>query len=64
MIGGNPEGEKARPHGYEADIVERSCRQSIERMQCEYIDLYQLHWPSRDTPVFGCAMFYPEPSPW
>ena len=32
MIGGNPEGEKARPHGYEADIVERSCRQSIERM--------------------------------
>ena len=61
MIGGNPEGEKARPHGYEADIVERSCRQSIERMQCEYIDLYQLHWPSRDTPVFGCAMFYPEP---
>ena len=41
MIGGNPEGEKARPHGYEADIVERSCRQSIERMPCEYIDLYQ-----------------------
>ena len=22
-------------------------------------NLYQLHFPSRDTPVFGCASFYP-----
>ena len=60
MIGGHPEGEEHKHHhGYEVDILERSCRASIERLQCEYIDLYQLHFPSRDTPVFGCASFYP-----
>eukprot|EP00964_Phaeocystis_antarctica_P020477 scaffold11320_cov46-Phaeocystis_antarctica.AAC.1 len=59
MIGGNPEGEEQTHHGYEVDILERSCRASIDRLQCEYIDLYQLHFPSRDTPVFGCASFYP-----
>lgn len=62
-IGGFPEGEK-RPdgycHSYEDDILEQSCRASIERMGCSYIDLYQLHWPTRDVPVFGCAYFYPE----
>ena len=54
-------GQIVRGVAYEADVLERSCRQSLERLGCEYIDLYQLHWPSRDTPVFGCAMFYPEP---
>jgi len=62
-IGGFPDGE-TRPdnycHSFEADILEASCRRSIERLQCDYIDLYQLHWPARDTPVFGCASFYPE----
>ena len=62
-IGGFPEGEK-RPDGYchsfDADILEQSCRGSIDRLCCDYIDLYQLHWPTRDTPVFGCASFYPE----
>ena len=59
MIGGAPEGEEPKAHGYEAEILERSCRASIDRLQCEYIDLYQLHWPCRDTPIFGCASFYP-----
>jgi len=47
-------------HGFEADILEASCRASLERMGISCIDLYQLHWPSRDTPVFGCAQFYPD----
>lgn len=62
----NPSGigsQEERPdgycHSYDADILERSCRASIERMQCEYIDLYQLHWPTRDTPIFGAATFAP-----
>jgi hypothetical protein len=33
---------------------------SIERMQCEYIDLYQIHFPSRDTPLFGAHFFAPK----
>ena len=36
-------------HGYDGDRG-WSCRKSIERMNCGYIDLYQIHWPSRDTP--------------
>ena len=34
------------------------CHASLYRLGTDYIDLYQLHWPSRDTPVFGCASFY------
>ena len=44
MVGGAPDGEEPTPHGYDAATLERSCRASIERMQCGYIDLYQLHW--------------------
>jgi len=59
-VGGEPEGEAPKPHGYEDSVLERCCRASIERMQCDYIDLYQLHWPSRDIPLFGCPSFYPD----
>ena len=48
------------PHGYERGVLEDSCRASIARLRCEYIDLYQLHWPSRDTPIFGCSSFFPD----
>ena len=32
-------------------VVVSSCRASIDRLQCDYID--QLHWPIRDLPLFG-----------
>ena len=46
-------------HGYDEEIVEWSCRKSIERMNCGYIDLYQIHWPSRDTPLMSTPTFRP-----
>jgi len=52
--------DKLGPHGYEDDILMHACKASIERMQCQYIDLYQLHWPCRDVPLFGCMHFFPE----
>eukprot|EP00310_Coccolithus_braarudii_P016891 CAMPEP_0183359996 /NCGR_PEP_ID=MMETSP0164_2-20130417/53941_1 /TAXON_ID=221442 /ORGANISM="Coccolithus pelagicus ssp braarudi, Strain PLY182g" /LENGTH=422 /DNA_ID=CAMNT_0025534239 /DNA_START=18 /DNA_END=1286 /DNA_ORIENTATION=- len=62
-IGGFPDDEE-RPedfcHSFEGDILERSCKLSIARLQCDYIDLYQLHFPSRDCPIFGAATFAPE----
>lgn len=54
---GGPDGTKE--HGFEEKILEASCRASLERMGISCIDLYQFHWPSRDTPLFGCAQFYP-----
>jgi aryl-alcohol dehydrogenase-like predicted oxidoreductase len=33
---------------------------SLKRLQTDYIDLYQLHWPSRNVPIFGASVFQPE----
>lgn len=33
---------------------------SLKRLQTDYIDLYQLHWPSRNVPIFGQIRFDPD----
>ena len=32
---------------------------SLKRMQTDYIDVYQLHWPERNVPMFGQYSFDP-----
>jgi aryl-alcohol dehydrogenase-like predicted oxidoreductase len=33
---------------------------SLKRLQTDHIDLYQLHWPSRNVPIFGATAFDPK----
>jgi len=41
-----------------AEII-AACDGSLQRLQTEVIDLYQLHWPARNVPVFGNLYFDP-----
>lgn len=42
---------KVNPPHFNHDDIIRSCEASIRRMNCGYIDLYQLHWPDHTVPV-------------
>lgn len=36
-----------------------ACEASLKRLGTDYIDLYQVHWPARNVPMFGANRFDP-----
>lgn len=38
---------------------EAACDDSLRRLQTDVIDLYQIHWPNRNAPVFGQLYYDP-----
>ncbi len=37
--------------------IRNALHDSLERLQTNYIDLYQIHWPERNVPLFGQFQF-------
>ena len=42
-----------RTTGFSKDALNEAVNNSLKRLKTDYIDLYQLHWPERDTNTFG-----------
>jgi aryl-alcohol dehydrogenase-like predicted oxidoreductase len=41
-----------------AEII-AACEGSLRRLRTDWIDLYQIHWPARQVPMFGVLSFDP-----
>ena len=54
-----------RTTGFSGNSIKDALDLELTRLQTDYIDLYQLHWPERHTNIFGVRDFKPSSNdPW
>ena len=51
-----------RTTGFSKDALNEAVNNSLKRLQTDYIDLYQLHWPERETTLFGTRDYVHNPN--
>ena len=54
-----------RTTGFKGDAIRQAIDLELKRLQTDYIDLYNLHWPERQTNTFGVRDYKPSAKdPW